>query len=117
LGRSTRNAVRCQLRRIVEHALKLEHSSAEEPRAGWMNSIDEGRDQIENLVTPSLERDLEEQLPHPFARTRRRIDRDLGAHGETEAADGLPEACPYGLEQLLDEEWLPERGHGASDGI
>ena len=54
-----------------------------------MNSIDEARDQIENLLTPSLRRDLEEQLSHLYARTRRRVERDLRAYGEEEAADGL----------------------------
>jgi hypothetical protein len=108
LGRSTRNAVRSQIQRIIEHALKLEHSAAAEPRPGWMNSIDEARDQIDNLLTPTLRRDLEDQLFHLFTRTRRRVDRDLRAHGEAEAADALPGECPYSLEQLLNEEWLPE---------
>jgi hypothetical protein len=115
LGRSTRNAVRSQLQRIIEHCLKLEHSAAAEPRPGWMNSIDEARDEIENLLTPTLRRDLDDQLSRLFARTRRRVDRDLRAHGEAGAADALPETCPYTLEQLLDEDWLPEGGQGSSD--
>jgi hypothetical protein len=115
LGRSTRNAVRSQIQRIIEHCLKLEHSSATEPRPGWMNSIDEARDEIENLLTPTLRRDLDHQLFRLFARTRRRVDRDLRAHGEQDAADALPQECPYSLDQLLDEEWLPADGQGSSD--
>ncbi len=115
LGRSTRNAVRSQLQRVIEHCLKLERSSATEPRTGWMNAIDEARDQIENLLTPSLRRDLEEQLSHLYSRTRRRVERDLRSYGEAEAADGLPEDCPYRLRRLLDEEWLPEPRTRSSD--
>ena len=33
----------------------------------------------------------------------------MGSHGEVEASGRLPEECPYTLEQLLDDEWLPER--------
>ena len=35
LGRSERDAVRSQVRRIIEHLLKLEFSPAAEPRAEW----------------------------------------------------------------------------------
>ena len=35
LGRSDLATVRSQLRRIIEHLLKLEHSPAAEPRFGW----------------------------------------------------------------------------------
>jgi hypothetical protein len=34
LGKSERDAVRSHLRTIIEHCLKLEHSSAHDPRAG-----------------------------------------------------------------------------------
>lgn len=35
LGKSERDAVRSQVRRIIEHFLKLEHAGAGEPRADW----------------------------------------------------------------------------------
>ena len=96
-GRSTRNAVRSQLQRIIDHALKLEDSAAPEPRAGWMSSIDEARDQIDNLLTPTLRRDLTDQLSYLFARTRRRVARDLRAHGEAEAGARCRRSAPMTL--------------------
>src|SRR5438046_6947523 len=41
LGKSERNAVRSQIRRIIEHLLKLGCSPAEEPRYSWMRSVAE----------------------------------------------------------------------------
>ena len=36
LGKSERNAVRSEIRRILEHFLKLAHSPAGDPRADWV---------------------------------------------------------------------------------
>src|SRR3546814_4130051 len=38
LGTSHRNALRSQLRRIIEHCLKLEWSNATDPRGSWQGS-------------------------------------------------------------------------------
>ncbi len=35
LAKAERNAVRSQLRRLLEHCLKLEHAPAVDPRPGW----------------------------------------------------------------------------------
>ena len=43
LGKSERDAVRSQMRRIIEHFLKLAHSPARQPRFGWMGSIADAR--------------------------------------------------------------------------
>src|SRR5215472_6440464 len=43
LGRSERDAVRSQIRRIIEHLLKLAYSPAQQPRFDWMASIAEAR--------------------------------------------------------------------------
>ncbi len=106
LGRSTRNAVRTRLQRIIEHALKLDHSAAPEPRPGWMNSIDEAHDQIDNLLTPTLRRDLADQLSHLFARTRRRVaPAGISAVEVTRPADAAAYAA--WLVALLDRKARP----------
>jgi Domain of unknown function DUF29 len=43
LGRSERDAVRSQIRRIIEHLLKLAYSPDQQPRFDWMASIAEAR--------------------------------------------------------------------------
>lgn len=107
LGRHSRNAVRAQLERIIEHLLKLEHSPAVDPRPGWMNSVDDARARVEDALTPTLRRDAEAVLERLHQRARRRAARDLVAHGEADAASALPAGCPYPLDQLLAEDWWP----------
>jgi hypothetical protein len=112
LGTAARNAVRSQVERIIEHALKLSYSAAAEPRAGWMNSIDDARGRIEDAITATIRRDIQARLPRLFERARRKVVRELGAHGEGDAAAALPERCPYTLRDLLAEDWYPESKHG-----
>jgi len=111
LGTAARNAVRSQVERIIEHALKLAYSVAAEPRAGWMNSIDDARGRIEDMLTATIRRDLEAYLPRLFERARRKVVRELSAHGEHDAA-AVPRRCPHTLDDLLAEDWYPENRHG-----
>src|SRR5918994_4701875 len=62
LGRSDLNTVRSQVRRIIEHLLKLEFSPSAQPRAAWRYSIAEARDDIEDHLTASMRPDLEAEL-------------------------------------------------------
>ena len=114
LGKEQRNAVRSQLRRIIEHCLKLEYSPAEAPRPGWNGTISDARAELEDRLTPSLRRDAEEQLPRLFAQARSKVRRELEAYGEHEAAARLPASLPFGLDQLLTEDWFPAAA-GRSD--
>lgn len=107
LGASRRKAVRSQTRRIIERLLKLQHSPAAQPRAGWAESIIDARSELRDDLTPSLRRDLEASLPELYAQARRDTAHRLRLYGESAAADALPPTCPYTLDQLLDESWLP----------
>ncbi len=53
-------------------------------------------------------RKLEERLPRVYRYARQDAARGLADHGEPEAADTLPLTCPYTLDQLLGEDWLPD---------
>jgi hypothetical protein len=101
LGKEQRNAVRSQLRRIVEHRLKLAYSPARDPRPGRRASILEALAAIEDRMTPSIRRDLEAYLPILYGRGRELAALGLEAHGEGEAAARLPERCPWTLDELL----------------
>ena len=46
LGKSECDSVRSQIRRIIEHLLKLAYSPAEQPRFGWMDTIDDVREML-----------------------------------------------------------------------
>jgi Domain of unknown function DUF29 len=115
LGMQARNAVRSQLERVIEHLLKLEHSAAAEPRSGWMNSVDDARARIEDALSPTIRRETEPSLSKLYQRARRRVARDLVAHGEKEAARTLPADCPYRFEDLIADDWYPANHHGLRD--
>jgi Domain of unknown function DUF29 len=114
LGTSQRDAVRSQLRRIIEHCLKLEYSPAREPRAGWYETIIQARTEIEDKISPTIRRGLPKRLPRLWAQARRDTAAALRLCGEPAAADALPAACPWRLADLLRHDWYPPSRHGLS---
>src|SRR6266404_9957330 len=54
LGKSERDAVRSQIRRIIEHLLKLANSPADPPRFDWMETIDDARQTLSDKISPTL---------------------------------------------------------------
>jgi hypothetical protein len=107
LGKSERDAVRSQIRRIIEHFLKLAYSPAEQPRFDWLDTIDDARETLSDKLTATLRRDAENSLEKLYAEGRRRAARGLVRHGEPNAADALPQLCPYSLEEIFREDWYP----------
>jgi len=111
LGKSERNAVRSQVRRILVHFLKLAHSRARDPRFDWMDSIIEARAALEDQLSPSLRRDIEETLPRLYAAACKQAALELQKYGEREAARVLPAESPYTIDQVLAEDWYPDRAN------
>jgi Domain of unknown function DUF29 len=112
LGTSQRDAVRSQVRRIIEHCLKLEYSPARDPRVGWHETIIDARTQLEDKLTPTLRRGLSRRLPRLYAQARRDTGAAMRLYREPEAADALPVQCPYRLADLLRHDWHPASRHG-----
>jgi hypothetical protein len=108
LGKSERDTVRSQVRRIVEHFLKLAHSPASDPRFDWMGSIVDARAILEDKLSTTLRRDLEASLPRLYRSARKQAELGLRESRENDAADLLPVQCPYTLDQVLSEDWYPE---------
>jgi hypothetical protein len=117
LGRSDLATIRSQLRRIVEHLLKLEHSPTVEPRFGWRESVVEARDVIPDVITATLQREVEAELTKTYQQGRRKAEAALRRHGEREAAQALPAACPYSFDQIVSHDWYPQNRHGIVDDI
>jgi hypothetical protein len=113
LGKSERNAVRSEVRRILEHLLKLGYSPAVDPRFGWMRSIVDARGTLEDRVTGTLRRDVEASLARLYQGARRQAELALREHREDDAAASMPEECPYSLDQILADDWYPEPPEGA----
>ena len=107
LGRSDLRRVKSQLRRLMEHLLKLQYSPAAEPRDGWLQSILEARQDIDDYLTPAMRPEIEADLDRDFTKARARTVLALQRHGEERAAGRLPIELPYSLTALLDDGWLP----------
>jgi hypothetical protein len=114
LGNSYRDAVRSQVRRILLHFLKLAHSPARDPRRDWMDSIIDARAEIEDKLTRSLRRDVEEMLPRLYAISRKRAVLELERHDEPDAVLSVPAECPYTIDQILAEDWYPQPDDSAN---
>lgn len=112
LGISQRDAVRSQLRRIIEQCLKLEYSPTHAPRVGWYESIVHARTEIEDKITPTIRRGLPRRIPRLWQPARRDTAAAWRFYGEPEAADALPAECPYRLADLLRHDWYPKSRHG-----
>ncbi len=107
LGKSERDAVRSQIRRIIEHLLKLQHSPAESPRFDWMATIADARAALGDKISPTLRRDAEATLERLYRYGRRQAELGLRGFGEHPAADRLPSDCPYALDDICREDWYP----------
>ena len=108
VGRNERDAVQSQIRRILEHFLKLACSPADRPRYGWMRSIAEARETLRDKLSPTLRRDAGARLSELYEDAREAAELALHEYGEHEAATALPAACPYTLDQVLTRGWYPD---------
>jgi regulator of protease activity HflC (stomatin/prohibitin superfamily) len=115
LGSEQQWALESQLERVIEHLLKLEHSSNADPRRQWMISVVDARGEIERRMTATIPNEVEPSLSKRYRRGRRKADLALAAQGEKEAARALPSDCPYRFDDLIADEWWPINRHGLRD--
>jgi hypothetical protein len=88
--------------------MKLQASLAVEPRAGWQETIDRARSEIEDLLndSPSLRTKVSGLVTKMLPKARRFIDKALTRHGETAR---VPLATiTYDEEQVLSD-WFPDQ--------
>ena len=109
LGRAAKNACLSQIERLIQHLLKLEYSPAEAPRRQWQLSCHDARRELHRQLTPAIRRIVEAELPDLARAARRAAVLELADQDGEEVAAGLPDVPSYTLEQLLDEEWWPDR--------
>ena len=94
----------------MRHLLKLEVSSAADPRAGWRATINEARTEIEDLLedSPSLRRETEAMIRKQLSIAARLAADDLLTHGEAaKAIEERLEGRGYTAEQVLGD-WFPD---------
>jgi hypothetical protein len=106
MGRSEKRALGSHIAVLLLHLLKWQYQAANRS-SSWRGSIYNARDAIRELLqeSPSLRKRVPESIADRYWVARR------NAINET----GLPESsfpldCPYGVEQLLDEDYWPGAG-------
>ena len=108
LGKSERYSVESQMVRALEHLLKLQHTGATIRRnnaRGWQLTIKDARLVLRKLLeqNPSLRPQLAEMLQFAHQRAR------LAALRKARLPDhAIPESCPWGIEQVMDDNFLPK---------
>ena len=115
VGSDRRDAVVSQVRRLLVHLLKLEHSPSPQPRRQWLVTVNDARAEAAQRWTEAIAREVVAGLDATYRRARRQAALELLDHGEAEAARALPTDCPYTLDQLTDEDWLPANRHALAD--
>ena len=104
LGKSDRRAIQSHLRILLLHLLKVAHQR--QRRLSWLRSIRNAREAIELVLgdSPSLRRELPELLAWAYPKVCRAASEETGLPLAT-----FPETCPWSLDQLQDDGFLPER--------
>jgi hypothetical protein len=110
LARSEKRELGSQIRRVIEHLLKLEYSPAAEPRRGWVESVGDARSEIEALIedSPSLKTEISAAIIAETRRGSRKAIIELEKYGELDsAALGRIRATTFTTAQVLGD-WFPE---------
>jgi Domain of unknown function DUF29 len=104
LGKSERRGITSQLIRLLLHLLKWQYQPQRRSDS-WLDSITDARTQIELAIedSPSLRGYPSDQLEESYNRARRQASKQTSMKITV-----FPETCPYSLELILTENWLPE---------
>ena len=109
LVRSDKREIKSRLNIILIHLLKYEFQP-EKRKGGWRATLREQRRQLAYLLkeSPSLKAFPNKELGEEYESAR------YLASAETELpVDDLPQRCPYTIEQVLDQDFLPGQPPGA----
>jgi hypothetical protein len=115
LALSHRAVFRSQIRRAIEHLLKLEYSPSAMPRRMWRISVRDARIKMGDYLTATLENETRATLTELYEDARELAADAMRAYDEHEAAAALPASCPYTFEQILDRSWLPPSRAGVAE--
>ncbi len=106
LARSDWRSCASLLEQILAHLLKLAFSTAEAPRAHWLEEVTLFRLQLERIATTTLGNRLRAEFPVCYRNARRIVEASARRY-EPELAARLPETCPWAFEQVVGE-FFPE---------
>jgi len=103
VSKREKRAITSQLIRLLLHLLKW-HYQPQRRSDSWLDSITDARIQIELTVqeSPSLKYYPSDEFLSCYQRARSSAAKQTGLPLPT-----FPESCPYLLEEVLSEAWLP----------
>jgi hypothetical protein len=103
LARKDKREVKSFLEQITTHLLLLQYWTEESERnsAHWQEEIFNFRTQLEDTLTRNLKNHLAEEMLSIYQRALKRVKI------KTKNKVDFPQECPYTLEQLLDQDYLP----------
>lgn len=109
LGISERRELHSQVQRIIRHLLKLQFSSATEPRRRWVESISDARSEIELVLrmSPSLKAELAAAVAEETEIAARRAIADLEKYGEMSPALSLKIRVASFTPDEVADDWFP----------
>lgn len=104
LGKSERRGIASQLTRLLLHLLKWQYQPQRRSDS-WLDSITDARTQIELAIkdSPTLRGYAIEQLKQSYQQAHSKAAKQTGI-----PLSVFPEECPYLLELVLEDDWLPE---------
>lgn len=104
LGKREQKAIKSNLRVIILHLLKWNYQ-AEKRSQSWIYSIAEHRQRLYDdfETSPSLRVYCQDIFSKVYGEARKLASKETGL-----SLTHFPENCPFLLEQILDENWLPE---------
>ncbi|NBC12757.1 MAG: DUF29 family protein, partial [Gammaproteobacteria bacterium] len=103
-----RRALGSHLRNLMLHLLKWQFQPGLRGPS-WRRSIQNSRQEIQVVVadSPSLRPRVQDLVADEYPRALRLAVTDTGLPTRAFPAD-----CPYAVEQLLDDDWLPDPAGG-----
>jgi hypothetical protein len=103
MGSSQRSAVSSHLKNLLMHLLKWQYQSNIQSNS-WSFSIINARLALEDLIieSPSLKNMPSNELSKAYANARKLAAKETGLN-----INIFPIDCPYTIEQILNEDWLP----------
>jgi Domain of unknown function DUF29 len=105
LGISQKHALASHLRNLVMHLLKWHYQpSGRQMGHSWQSSIIHARDEITTILEdlPGLQPSVADLLARRYPAARRLAHTETGLPLAT-----FPAACPWAVEQVLDEDFWP----------
>ncbi len=103
MGKRERRSLHRRFYRIIEHLLKWQYQP-ERRDTSWQKTIIEQRREARRLLkeNPSFQHELAELVAEAYADAAA-----TAAIVTRRSLNDFPAECPYALEQLLDEQFLP----------